>query len=33
MGVTIRPNDAALWKTAMWGGPAATVRSVAVVQG
>jgi len=24
MGVTIRPNDAALWKTAMWGGPAAT---------
>lgn len=25
MGVTIRPNDAALWKTAMWGGPAATV--------
>ena len=25
MGVTIRPNDAALWKTAMWGGPSATV--------
>lgn len=25
MGVTIRPNDNALWKTAMWGGPAATV--------
>lgn len=25
MGVTIRPNDASLWKTAMWGGPAATV--------
>lgn len=24
MGVTIRPNDALLWKTAMWGGPAAT---------
>lgn len=24
MGVTIRPEDAALWKTAMWGGPAAT---------
>jgi hypothetical protein len=24
MGVTIRPNDAALWKTAMWGAPAAT---------
>ena len=23
MGVTIRPNDALLWKTAMWGGPAA----------
>lgn len=23
MGVTIRPDDAALWKTAMWGGPAA----------
>jgi hypothetical protein len=23
--VTIRPNDAALWKTAMWGGPAASV--------
>lgn len=23
--VTIRPNDAALWKTAMWGAPAATV--------
>lgn len=25
MGVTIRPNDSSLWKTAMWGGPAATV--------
>lgn len=25
MGVTIRPNDAALWKTAMWGAPGATV--------
>lgn len=25
MGVTIRPNDATLWKTAMWGGPSATV--------
>lgn len=25
MGVTIRPNDSALWRTAMWGGPAATV--------
>lgn len=25
MGCTIRPNDAALWKTAMWGGPTATV--------
>lgn len=25
MSCTIRPNDAALWKTAMWGGPAATV--------
>lgn len=25
LGVTIRPQDAALWKTAMWGGPAATV--------
>lgn len=25
MGVTIRPNDAALWKTATWGSPAATV--------
>jgi hypothetical protein len=24
MNVTIRPNDAALWKTAMWGGPTAT---------
>lgn len=24
MGVTIRPTDASLWKTAMWGGPAAT---------
>ena len=24
MGVTIRPNDSALWRTAMWGGPAAT---------
>lgn len=24
-GVTIRPNDAALWKTAMWGAPGATV--------
>ena len=24
MGVTIRPNDALLWRTAMWGGPAAT---------
>jgi hypothetical protein len=24
-GVTIRPNDSALWRTAMWGGPAATV--------
>jgi hypothetical protein len=24
MGVTIRPNDSALWKTAMWGGPTAT---------
>jgi hypothetical protein len=24
MGVTIRPNDAALWKTAMWGAPGAT---------
>ena len=24
MGVTIRPNDAALWKTAMWGSPSAT---------
>jgi len=23
MGVTIRPNDATLWKTAMWGGPTA----------
>jgi len=23
MGVTIRPNDSALWRTAMWGGPAA----------
>ena len=23
MGVTIRPNDSALWKTAMWGGPTA----------
>ena len=23
MGVTIRPNDALLWRTAMWGGPAA----------
>ena len=23
MGVTIRPNDATLWRTAMWGGPAA----------
>jgi hypothetical protein len=25
MGVTIRPQDNALWKTAMWGGPSATV--------
>jgi len=24
MGVTIRPQDASLWKTAMWGAPAAT---------
>lgn len=24
MGVTIRPSDSALWRTAMWGGPAAT---------
>lgn len=24
MGVTIRPQDASLWKTAMWGSPAAT---------
>jgi hypothetical protein len=24
MSVTIRPNDAALWKTAMWGSPVAT---------
>jgi hypothetical protein len=24
-GVTIRPENAALWRTAMWGGPAATV--------
>jgi tail tube protein len=24
MGVTIRPNDAALWKTATWGSPTAT---------
>lgn len=24
MGVTIRPEDAALWKTAMWGSPTAT---------
>lgn len=24
MGVTIRPNDSTLWRTAMWGGPAAT---------
>lgn len=24
MGVTIRPSDAALWKTAMWGSPVAT---------
>lgn len=24
MGVTIRPQDATLWRTAMWGGPAAT---------
>jgi Phage tail tube protein len=24
MGVTIRPNDALLWRTAMWGAPAAT---------
>jgi len=24
MSVTIRPDDAALWKTAMWGGPAET---------
>jgi hypothetical protein len=24
MGVTIRPDDSALWRTAMWGGPAAT---------
>jgi len=27
MSVTIRPNDAALWKTAMWGGPSATTPS------
>lgn len=25
MGVTIRPEDNSLWKTAMWGGPSATV--------
>jgi hypothetical protein len=25
MGVTIRPEDSTLWKTAMWGDPAATV--------
>lgn len=25
MGVTIRPEDAALWKTAMWGSPVASV--------
>lgn len=25
IGCTIRPQDSALWKTAMWGGPAATV--------
>lgn len=25
MGVTIRPDDALLWKTAMWGAPGATV--------
>lgn len=25
MGVTIRPQDNTLWKTAMWGGPAASV--------
>jgi hypothetical protein len=25
MGVTIRPTDSSLWKTAMWGGPSATV--------
>ena len=25
LGCTIRPQDAALWKTAMWGGPTATV--------
>lgn len=24
MGVTIRPEDSTLWKTAMWGGPSAT---------
>ena len=24
MGVTIRPQDSTLWRTAMWGGPAAT---------
>lgn len=24
MGVTIRPSDSALWRTAMWGGPVAT---------
>lgn len=27
MGVTIRPEDSALWRTAMWGGPAATTAS------
>lgn len=27
MGVTIRPQDSALWRTAMWGGPAATAPS------
>lgn len=27
MGVTIRPNDEDLWKTAMWGGPSATTPS------
>jgi hypothetical protein len=27
MGVTIRPQDSALWRTAMWGGPARTTPS------